>query len=372
MARQVSNERWVQFFTPYFPSQAEAQRFVDGCRDPERKDDTANQIMQQTRRMVMLADEFARFRPGRDSFPLLFFTICAENTSKRQAGEEGEGKSHYHVRRFFEQLTSVSDRRMLGEAFLGTDGNTVGLQSAVKLLYGVRCKVAHEGVYWDFAFAGPQPAKKGKAAVQARISYGDFRSIVVRGGITAALSRLESLPDAAPAEKGSAALARAWAEVPGLAEASGGPDELLQLHHVYLSSPFQPEVSRIGFSDEEWRMLMAHGAWMEALAGGQLEPRTPAQVRFVRAARGLLAAETAHELLWEKYELRRAFERVGAPLGTGFLEYDPGEMYFGSAVQSCGVEDDDYELERDLRRAERDSDREDWARSAEEGWYYQD
>jgi Protein of unknown function, DUF len=367
MAQQLSNDRWVQFFTPYFTSEAEARRFVEGCRNPGRTDDTANQIMQQVRRMVLLADEFAR--PGRDSLPLLFFTICAENTSRRQAGEKAEGGSHFHVRRFFEQLTSGSDRRMLGEAFVGKDGNAVGLQPAVKLLYGVRCKVAHEGVYWDFAFSGPQPPRKRAPAVQARISYQDLRSIVVRGGITAALSRLDSLPEPVPA---SEARVPERVEAPAPQKTSGDRDRLLQAHRAYLSLPFDPEITRIGFSDQEWRTLVRRGAWMEALADGQLEPRTAAQARFVQVARGLLPAEREHELLWEKFELRRAFGRVGAPLGTGYLDYEAPDAYFGSAAEEWSADTYDYDAELDLLRSERDSDSEDWARSGEDGWYYDD
>jgi uncharacterized protein YifE (UPF0438 family) len=348
MARQVSDDRWVQFLVPYFPSQSEpeARRFVTACRDPARADRKPDLILQQTRRMVMLAEDLARVRPGRDSLPLLFFTACAENTSRLQS--EPGSSSSFHVRRFFEHLTAPGDQRLLAGAFLDTSGKPVGISAAVRLLYGIRSRVAHEGVYWEFSFA--RPGAKSEAAHQARLSLEEFRGIVVRGCITAALSLLDSLPEPVPA-------------VPGPPESPRVRDEQREAHRAYLQAPFKPELNGIGFSDAEWRLLHRTGAWMRALANGELQPLTASQTRFVAAAQGVVAPKSEHELVWEKYELHRAFQSVGTPLGAGYMDDADDDWDHGG-------EDDDYDEERDLLASERYDDAESWARSDDAGWYY--
>jgi hypothetical protein len=53
-------------------------------------------------------------------------------------------------------------------------------------LYKVRCDVAHEGNYWEFAFSdGKMDMVNARQSVEVRMTYSEFRDVVVRAAVSA-------------------------------------------------------------------------------------------------------------------------------------------------------------------------------------------
>jgi hypothetical protein len=81
--------------------------------------------------------------------------------------------------------------------------------------------------------------------------------------------------------------------------------EYLRRHDYALPSP-------AAFSADEVALLVRFGHWMEALTSGAIEPNTPEQQHFVRAARGEVDAQTPFERAWAK----RCALLLGAPAAS--------------------------------------------------------
>jgi uncharacterized protein YifE (UPF0438 family) len=64
---------------------------------------------------------------------------------------------------------------------------------------------------------------------------------------------------------------------------------------------FIPGSAAAQLSEPERVLLARYGHWLEALANGVLPPDTPAQRRFVRAARGEVNAASEFEVAWVKF-----------------------------------------------------------------------
>jgi uncharacterized protein YifE (UPF0438 family) len=349
-------DRWVDFYRPYFPTPRDAQNFVAACNVGEAGA-AAKEIMQHSRRLILLADDVARVRPGRDALPLLFLIVCAEHASKRLDGS-GKGFSAHHVRNFFSTCLSEAERTRLGEAFTATDGSSVDAAAAVDVLYQVRNKIAHEGVYWEFAFSRPG-GRAGDAPVQAAITREEFRAMVARGCIRAAKRRLEPAPArihveaiADPAEHD--AQQRDWAGQ-------------RRLHAEYLAQQFTPRCPGAEFTMEDWAVLREKGSWMEALATGAILPLTSAQHSFVDAANRRHAPANHFEELWERYSLLAAYFRVAPWFNEDVDDSDGSELYDGDLEDYL-----DHDSERDLIAAELDDYAESWSAADEEGWFYDD
>lgn len=352
-------DRWVDFYRPYFPTPGDAQNFVAACREGEAGE-AACEIMQHSRRLILLADAVAGVRPGRDALPLFFLIVCAEHASKRVDGA-GKGSSGHHVRNFFATYLTDAERSQLASAFTATDGSPVDAAGAVRVMYGVRNEVAHEGVYWNFEFSRPG-ARKGKAAVHASLTREEFRAIVVRGCIRAAMQRLKQAPHqvavtsiVAPAEHDGQQ--RDWAEQ-------------LRLHRDYLRRLFDPQCPGTEFSNTEWKVLREQGSWLKALADKAIQPLTEAQRRFVDAADGRRPPSGLYEEVWESYTWKAAYFRVAGPVHPwehGMDDGRDGELYDGTIEDYA-----DYDAESDLIADELDEYAESWADADDEGWFYDD
>jgi hypothetical protein len=187
-------ETWIDFYRPFFSSSEEVRRFVQACEQLSPPDNVAKIIMHQGQRLVSLGDDIPQIRPHHEALRLLFLMMCAENISKLHDGFQGEGQSRAHVRRFFDQFLSDDDKNTIGSEFINHSQHqmpSLGLRAAVDMLYDVRCDVVHEGNYWGFAFHdGQTPMLNTDPDVTAYITFGDFRSVVVRGCINAVQDRL--------------------------------------------------------------------------------------------------------------------------------------------------------------------------------------
>ena len=77
---------------------------------------------------------------------------------------------------------------------------------------------------------------------------------------------------------------------------------------------FVPSGSAGRLSEPERLLLARYGHWLEALANGVLSPDTPAQKRFVRAARGEVHPVSDFEAAGSDFGLQRRASPRGAGL----------------------------------------------------------
>ena len=167
-------DEWIDFYKKCFASRGEAEAFVKACESQEPPNNTAKIIMHQGQRLVSLAEDMPKLRPGRESLQVFFLIVCAEAVSKLDAGSLSGMKSKEAVIRFFKELVPEGqqhrladglrrrkqdeDRRRVREPLEWMKSITPEermlrrLVEAVEVLYAVRCSVAHEGVYWEISF----------------------------------------------------------------------------------------------------------------------------------------------------------------------------------------------------------------------------
>ena len=188
-------EPWLAFYRPFFAAPEDAEQFVAACEAKSPPDLAAKIIMHQAQRLISIADDLPQIRPGQEALRLLFLLMCAENVSKLQQGYSGEGESRRYVNRFFVDFLEGPDKTMLSAAFTRNDEllSAVSFDDAVGLLYDVRCDVVHEGNYSGFVFhdgTTPMINTPPDPDVTSNVRLHDVRSIVVRGCIAAARTRL--------------------------------------------------------------------------------------------------------------------------------------------------------------------------------------
>ena len=188
-------DQWIDFYALCFASRDEARAFVQQC-EALSGPHAAKIIMHQGQRLISLADDIPRIRPGRESLQLLFLIICAENIAKLADDFDGEGQSHRYVGRFFEQFLTPYEQDRIGLSFLDADDHLqrpLGFSKVVDFLYEIRCSVVHEGVYWDLAFNdGSMPMLNvfGTQKVIVHLTFPQLRDLVAMGCVRATQSRL--------------------------------------------------------------------------------------------------------------------------------------------------------------------------------------
>ena len=181
-------DKWIDFFEPHFANRADATAFVTVLEelapgDPRHR---AKIMMHQIQRLVSLAEDIDQIRPRTEALRLFFLIVCAEHISKLHANFQGEGQSSLHVRLFFQNFLPAADRQVLETSVVDAQFHVLNLEQVVRLLYDVRCDVAHEGKYWLFQFAFPDmPAIIGDPPITIKIGYSAFRDMVIRAGVRA-------------------------------------------------------------------------------------------------------------------------------------------------------------------------------------------
>ncbi len=81
-------------------------------------------------------------------------------------------------------------------------------------------------------------------------------------------------------------------------------------HAAYLRRrPFAFGCSTAVFPPDELQALAEYGNWLEALAGGAIDPVTPEQEHFLRVDREEAEPATVCERAWLRLKGRREYER---------------------------------------------------------------
>jgi len=99
-------------------------------------------------------------------------------------------------------------------------------------------------------------------------------------------------------------------------------------HREFLATPFVPYVELGGYTEEEQKLLLKYGAWLDALMLGKIEPLTDSQRKFVEMCGGKRHPETKFELVWKRYRIDRMYDiakqceyHVGSRFTYGEVEY---------------------------------------------------
>ncbi len=181
-------DTWLDFYAPFFPSREDALRFVEDLEslDLESPRHRAKILMHQAQRLVSLADDVNKIRPGKESLQLAFLIICCENIAKLFHNFDEDGQSKAYVRRFFDEFLNEADSARLAVALTTHDIRPLSAREVADALYSVRCDVVHEGKYWGFHFHdGRMTMLNTDPDVNVNIQLSEFRDIVVRGAIQA-------------------------------------------------------------------------------------------------------------------------------------------------------------------------------------------
>ena len=177
-----------QLYAPVFRSLEESAQFCDAVKGlPPSKND-AKVILHQGGRMVWLGDRIDEVARGRPAFQILFYIIAAELVAKIAKRFKGKGQSEKYVQKFFSDICSDEHRQRLSTAFRQTgNGAYLSLETAVKLLYAVRCDVVHRGQYYKFSlarqeFRGMLTSLREWAPI-AEITLPELRQIILEGTV---------------------------------------------------------------------------------------------------------------------------------------------------------------------------------------------
>jgi hypothetical protein len=140
---------FTDFYAPAFSNPADARKFVATVKSLNGPA-AAKIALHQGARMVWLADRMEEVAAGRDALQILFYLIAAEAVAKIVFGFKGEGKSRYHVQRFFKEICLDRHRVLLSKALEMVPEQFLTWEQTVDKLYDVRCDVVHEGQYFGF------------------------------------------------------------------------------------------------------------------------------------------------------------------------------------------------------------------------------
>ncbi len=94
-----------------FGNQKAAEEFIGSAKTNQK----ARLIVHQCARMLYLADKV--YQKGRPALDVLFFIIIAEAVAKIFFDFQKEGESKRHVQKFFEEICTDSDKKVLNKLF---------------------------------------------------------------------------------------------------------------------------------------------------------------------------------------------------------------------------------------------------------------
>ena len=81
-------------------------------------------------------------------------------------------------------------------------------------------------------------------------------------------------------------------------------EQLRAKHETYLGRrQIIPKEFKNKLSPEEITYLESHGAWLGALASGELQPNAFEQVRFIGVSKGILSPSTEPERIWKRFQV---------------------------------------------------------------------
>lgn len=182
------------FYSCAFNGMAGVRELIECIRKTSARDNDAKIVLHQSDRMIWLADRMDECAKGRPALQILFYIIAAEAVGKLVDGFEGEGRSKYYVRYFFEKICSEDHHKILEQAF-SDDCLHIKLRAAVDFLYSIRCDVAHRGQYFSYSLRNnphdtPMLTPSGTGHYIAYITSDELRQVVIEGTILGALQFL--------------------------------------------------------------------------------------------------------------------------------------------------------------------------------------
>jgi uncharacterized protein YifE (UPF0438 family) len=108
---------------------------------------------------------------------------------------------------------------------------------------------------------------------------------------------------------------------------SSYPVKASREHREFLSrKDFVRDCSAPNLTSRDRQLLTRYGHWLSALAGGKIQPSTPARQHFVQGAEGKAEAQTEFEKAWSKLVERRKFE-AESRVASHFEFSDPAEEW---------------------------------------------
>jgi hypothetical protein len=192
----IADIDFVKFYRPAFSSASEARRFYSQVKTRTTKNNLALLLVNQTARMLWLADHIDRVAAGRPAFQVLFYLIAAEMVAKITFGFHEKGKSKRFVHRFFDDICPERLTHRLSSALRDPNtGRNVRVHEVVEFLYDVRCDVVHMGSYYnvhlkleddDFPVIVHSCGKQ----FETDLTVKELRQMVLEGAVQAAIGFL--------------------------------------------------------------------------------------------------------------------------------------------------------------------------------------
>lgn len=145
-------EEWLDFYRRYINCPV-LERVVERCFELNESmpEFNARRMLLQCKRLVDISEAQENATENSDALKLFFLIVLAENSAKFFDDYTGDGKSKMYVRKFFEEMMPENCKSFLQQNLTSLD-QPDDLRYSVDFLYGVRCDVAHEGMYYRFHF----------------------------------------------------------------------------------------------------------------------------------------------------------------------------------------------------------------------------
>lgn len=148
----IANIDHPRVFASAFAGVREARKFHKSLEGKKGARHTALQIINQTARMLWLADKVRKVSAGRPALQIMFFMFAAEAVAKLFTDYQRESESKAHVRKFFLSICTDEHRRRLVTALTGRDSSFPRVEAepaaVVECLYRIRCDVVHRWNYF--------------------------------------------------------------------------------------------------------------------------------------------------------------------------------------------------------------------------------
>lgn len=163
-------EEVEKFYRPYFLRDNELNEFFVQVFRHDEIDKTPRQMMNQIMRLVSIANDIEKIRPGRDALRLVFLQTCIEALYIISDDNNGKYKKCDKANFFVDMLDETGKQYILDnfkfsyldpaydlgerERFLFDDHSSdiLTIEDFALLLYKVRGMVLHEGDYWSMQF----------------------------------------------------------------------------------------------------------------------------------------------------------------------------------------------------------------------------
>ena len=177
--KHVGSVKPIDIFIDCFDSSEEAKQF---CARVDDSQTNARIALNQTARMVWLADRIEEVAKGRPALQILFYLIAAEAVAKIFYNFSKEGESRQYVKKFFFDFCSENDKKKLGESIFFTIPEKLTLDTVLDILYDIRCDVAHRGEYYSISF--PESGKLSQISTERFSQSSCYKERIVTISLT--------------------------------------------------------------------------------------------------------------------------------------------------------------------------------------------